>query len=129
MSESFIELLSLSLPCDTTAPGQARHELDKLASIDPVRQAAMLIASELVSNAVLHSGCEEHDQIEVCARLADNLLEISVHDPGLSRSEPEVPAGRAIGGLGLAIIEKLAYRWGIHQPDGRRVWAQLLLIA
>ena len=87
----------------------------------------LLVASELVSNAVQHSGCTGvHDLRVDIGRRRDSLL-ISVHDPGLSGdaaglvgSEPSEP-----GGWGLRLIERLSLRWGSERPDGYRVWAEL----
>jgi hypothetical protein len=41
--------------------------LDRLDAIDPVPVDAKLVATEIVSNAVRHSGCTPHDVIEIRA--------------------------------------------------------------
>jgi anti-sigma regulatory factor (Ser/Thr protein kinase) len=90
-----------------------------------LRPEAKLVASELVSNAVWHSGCGQSHEIDVRVRLSSTLIEIAVHDPGLSGQAPQVRENPDIGGFGLAIVEKLAHRWGAARRDGRLVWAQL----
>jgi serine/threonine-protein kinase RsbW len=120
----------LSLPCDSRAPAVVRRELDKLETIDSVRGNANLVATEMVSNAVRHSGGTPDHQIEIQARLSSKLLEISVHDPGLSEYRPQIRTGRGesdIGGLGLLLVERLSDRWGTARPDGHVVWAQFLI--
>jgi hypothetical protein len=52
------ELLRLLMRCDSSAPRLARDALRTVAAIDLVRSDAILVVSELVSNAVLHAGCE-----------------------------------------------------------------------
>jgi anti-sigma regulatory factor (Ser/Thr protein kinase) len=131
MSTQSSELLRRRLPCDPTAPRLARHALHPLAVLEPVRDDALLITSELVSNAVRHSGCSPDDEVEVVAELTSEGVLITVTDPGLSGS---VPARRAadtarVGGLGLRIVDALARRWGAERQDGLRVWAEIALDA
>lgn len=121
------DLLSLDLPCDRHAPVTVRKALaevhDGRWSLDDGR----LVASELVGNAVRHSGCGRDDRLRVKVAARPGRLLISVHDPGLSgevaapvsddRSDP--------GGWGLRIIGELAEAWGTERPDGYFVWAEL----
>jgi hypothetical protein len=83
----------------------------------PVLEDARLVTTELVNNAVLHSGCTPDDIISVVAQLEDEFLVIAVHDPGVA---PQLP-----GALPLRVVSALAHRWGIERPDGRRLWAAL----
>ncbi|HEY5317130.1 MAG TPA: ATP-binding protein [Solirubrobacteraceae bacterium] len=91
---------------------------------------ARLVASELVNNAVLHSGCAPDDIIRVAAQLDDGFLIISVHNPGVAplteeRCQAEGNPERV--GFGLRVVQHLAARWGIESPDEHRVWAALAL--
>jgi anti-sigma regulatory factor (Ser/Thr protein kinase) len=129
MEQGFADVLHLVLPCDPRAPGRVRDELEKIEAIQSIRMNAKLVASELVSNAVRHSSCSPCDELDVRARLSDDLFEISVRDPGLSEQTPQVQREPGIGGLGLAIVERAAERWGSTRPGGRVVWAQLSLRA
>lgn len=123
------ELLRRRLPCDSSAPQLARHALHPLTAIEPVRDDALLITSELVSNAVRHSGGGPADEVEVVAELTSEGVVIAVTDPGRSGSTPaRLAAGSAWGGgLGLRIVEDLARRWGAERRDGLRVWAEIAL--
>jgi anti-sigma regulatory factor (Ser/Thr protein kinase) len=87
----------------------------------------LLVASELVTNAVQHSGCEGEQSLTVHVAHHDGNLTISVHDPGRSRDDAQpVENNRSDpGGRGLQIIEQLSVRWGSERPDGYRVWAEL----
>ena len=89
----------------------------------------ILIASELVSNAVLHSGCTSADTLAVQVDRTGDRLVVSVADPGLSGRTAAVAVAeqRAAGGLGLWIVEQVARAWGAERTQGYRVWAELSL--
>jgi anti-sigma regulatory factor (Ser/Thr protein kinase) len=89
----------------------------------------MLIASELVTNAVLYSGCNEEDEIELRLERTDGHLRLSVLDPGRSTQSARVAVDeqRASGGLGLFVVEQLASRWGADRSERYRVWAEVPL--
>jgi anti-sigma regulatory factor (Ser/Thr protein kinase) len=99
--------------------------------IDLVRDDVLLVASELVSNAVLHAGCDPTDEIEVVAELRASRFRLTVIDPGTSGSMPTVRGSdyRGPGGKGLQVVETLSRRWGSDRRDGTVVWAELSLEA
>ena len=123
------EIVCLALPCDQTAAPIVRAALDEAPGLDSVRDDARLVASELVTNAVLHSQCASDDLIEVRARLGQSHLLISVHDPGDpdQTPRPKPTADPAHGGFGLRIVQQIARRWGAERPDGHLVWAELAM--
>lgn len=131
MSTQSSELLRRRLPCDPTAPRLARHALHPLAVLEPVRDDALLITTELVSNAIRHSGCSSADEVEVVAELTSEGVLIAVTDPGRSGSVPARRPADTVhgGGLGLRIVEALARRWGAERRNGLRVWAEIALDA
>jgi anti-anti-sigma factor len=86
-------------------------------------ERAVLLANELVTNAVVHARTDLRLRLE----LRGDWLHIAVHDgsPRLLRlvaPEPEAKAGR-----GLWLVEQLARSWGAHRhPDGGKVvWCTL----
>jgi anti-sigma regulatory factor (Ser/Thr protein kinase) len=127
MDERDSQVLSLRLPCDENAPGAVRDALDESANSDWTLGDAMLIASELVTNAVLHSGCSGADLIQVDVRRQPERLLIKVRDPGLSGEKVRTRDGGADGGWGLVIVDELAQRWGTERADGYCVWAEVAL--
>jgi anti-sigma regulatory factor (Ser/Thr protein kinase) len=81
-----------------------------------------------VSNAVLHSGGREDDQLTVDVELRHRHLLIAVVDPGRSGGRARVRSvGDGFGGFGLRLVDKLANRWGSERTDRHRVWAEVAL--
>lgn len=123
-------LLQLCVRCDEYAPKAVRQAISGLPEADWVLGDVMLVASELVSNAVRHSLCSEDELLDVT--ISRNAgLKISVIDPGSSGREAEI-ANRPpeFGGLGLKVVAALAPNWGTERTDGGyRVWAELELPA
>ena len=82
-----------------------------------------LLVSELVGNAVRHTGCQ---MLGVSVRLANGWVRVSVRDS--SRSLPVVihTESSEESGRGLALIDTLADSWGVREvPFGKIVWADL----
>jgi anti-sigma regulatory factor (Ser/Thr protein kinase)/anti-anti-sigma regulatory factor len=122
----------LRLAPTPTAPAAARAFVREvcrywqLARPDAtVMDRAMLVADELVTNAVVHSRTEMRLRLE----LRGDRLHIAVRDgsPGLLRLV--APDPQAEGGRGLWLIEQLARSWGVNRhPDGGKVvWCVLSL--
>jgi signal transduction histidine kinase len=126
-----VALMELALSCDLAAPRLARNAFDLVQGLDGVREDALLVMSELVSNAVRHSGGGVGDVIRVDASERDGLLTLSVTDPGTSGATPRLRphAPDESGGLGLSIVAKLSSRWGTERTAGDRclVWAELAI--
>jgi anti-sigma regulatory factor (Ser/Thr protein kinase) len=122
-------LIALTLPCAPSASATAREELSQLDGLGWVLGDVMLVAGELVNNAVVHSGCTPHDDLRIRASRDGGRLTISVRDPGLSGSNavPAPPSDVQAGGWGLQIVEALCERWGEDRADGHRVWAEMSL--
>jgi anti-sigma regulatory factor (Ser/Thr protein kinase) len=126
------DLLSLELPCNLHAPVTVRDALadvhDGGWSLDDGR----LVASELVTNAVRHSGCGGEHRLKIEVGKREGRLLISVHDPGLSGQaarpravDPKIADEIDTSGWGLHIVDQLSETWGAERPDGYRVWAEL----
>ena len=91
----------------------------------------ILVASELVTNAVVYAGGLPADLMRMRAVLTQGVLSILVHDPGLSdHTPPWLPdaGGSQANGWALQIVGQLAQRWGFEvDPTGLTVWAELRL--
>jgi anti-sigma regulatory factor (Ser/Thr protein kinase) len=89
---------------------------------------ALLVASELIANAITH-GSRPGDEIAVEFAVQPRCVRICVRDPVRSASAPVAlsPEERRPFGRGLQIVEQLA-DWSERVVDGRReVWAKLML--
>jgi anti-sigma regulatory factor (Ser/Thr protein kinase) len=118
--------LNLELPCDRHAPATVRDALREVDDLGWLVGDAMLVASELVSNAVVHSGARSNELLDVHVELGQDRLLISVRDPGRSgRIAKPRPADDVFGGLGLRLVQQLSKRWGSERSNGQRVWAEL----
>lgn len=122
-----MRLVDLRVRCDESAPSAARQALDGLEALGRTVGDLMLVASELVTNAVLYSGCSEEDEIELQLERTDGHLRLSVLDPGRTAQSARVAIDeqRASGGMGLFVVEQLASRWGADRSERYRVWAEV----
>lgn len=121
-----------TLPADPRAVAEARRQVRAAvrnwrlpADID----VAALLASELVTNAITHSGraSGDRDAITLALSCSEGRLRVDVHDrspepPAMSDS---VPAG-AQGGRGLFLVDSLAAAWGSYRTAaGKAVYFTL----
>ena len=88
-------------------------------------ERAVLLANELVTNAVVHAGTDIRLRLE----LRGDRLHIAVRDGGPTLLHVVAPDWQAEGGRGLWLVEQLARTWGVNRhPDGGKiVWCVLSL--
>ena len=83
---------------------------------------ALLLTSELVTNAVLHGRselCVEVTSLEDRVRVA--VLDENSRHPAVVIEDPD-----ALDGRGLALVAAVASRWGVDdRPMGKSVWFEL----
>jgi two-component sensor histidine kinase len=85
----------------------------------------MLVATELVGNAVRY-GSAEQDDIDVSWNIDGRSVTIVVADLNSSRPQPRQAEPDAEGGRGLTIVAALADEWGVDSDGtGKRVWARV----
>lgn len=86
--------------------------------------AATLVLSELVSNAVRHA---QGDGMRVnVTRLSERRVRVSVLDRDSTRPRVQAQDPTEVRGRGLFIVDSEAARWGVNLlPGGKRVWADL----
>jgi anti-sigma regulatory factor (Ser/Thr protein kinase) len=120
----------VALPVGRKAPGAARVALaDWLQPRVPQRvlEDAQLVASELVTNSVLHAEVEPGTSlVHVGVELAAGVLRIRVEDSGTTGTlAPRAPDLASGGGYGLNLVAALAAQWGITRCGSTKVWADL----
>ena len=87
---------------------------------------ARLVVSELVTNAVRHDHATRVD-VEV-VDLGDRVTVVVAFDgsAGEGHGRPLLPSASATSGRGLAVVDRIAQRWGrVTVEGGGRVWAVL----
>ncbi|MFF1693549.1 ATP-binding protein [Streptomyces sp. NPDC058257] len=95
-----------------------------------VADDATLVVSELITNAIVHSGGR---QIRLTLDVCDGVLCIRVHDgmPG-PRPTAQCPGNDDEHGRGLVLVQEIARNrqggWGVSD-DGATTWCELSLVA
>jgi two-component sensor histidine kinase len=107
------------------APRAARNAVRQaLPDTDPrVVERAMLLTSELVTNAVIHAATP----LTLDVTVGPSTLHVLVDDGDTRPPVPSASRG-AHGGYGLQIVEQLADAWGTTpRASGKSVWFELAL--
>jgi serine/threonine-protein kinase RsbW len=121
--------LRLQLESSVRAPAIARsavgEQLLAMGIDGSFGQTVVLLVSEVVSNAVRHSGGPADATITLEASITDDTVRIAVTDAGEGFTpRPRDPA-RLGEGYGLYLVEKAARRWGVERDGGTTVWFEL----
>ena len=118
----------IALKQSTTSPGRARERVRSFIEENRLceePEIALLILSELVSNAVMHGA----QPIQVVVSGEAGKLRIDVADGDTHVPRPGLHFGDAdgSGGRGLHIVNALSEQWGttIH-AHGKSVWAEVI---
>ena len=115
------------LPPDGASPARARGLLRtalRAAGLDHLVDDALLLVTELVTNAVIHAGTS----IELLIDTVEGGLRAEVLDysPGSSPVVRDAPEAAREGGRGMFLLDALAQEWGTtHSSTGKSVWFRL----
>jgi anti-sigma regulatory factor (Ser/Thr protein kinase) len=91
-------------------------------SVEHLLDDALLLVSELVTNAVVHAGTE----IALRAAIGDGGMTVEVTDRGTGRLAPGQAAETAGSGRGLMLVDMLATEWGTRYGRATKtVWFRL----
>ena len=121
----------VTVPHERTGVRLARHafadQLDAAGVRPEDREDAMLVLSELVSNAVKHAAPLPSGDIRVRWEVRDEVLHIEITDGGAgTRPHASVAALSALGGRGLDIVRTVSTQWGVTVGEGSvTVWAEV----
>ncbi|MEJ5915054.1 ATP-binding protein [Pseudokineococcus sp. 1T1Z-3] len=125
--------LIAELDADASEVPRARHLLgERLRSWsieEDVVDTALLLASELVTNAVRHG----RPPVHVHAALSGSgVFRVQVDDASAAPVRPQEPDVEDLGGRGLQLVELLSTAWGSRLADvrhdgrtGKCVWFEL----
>ncbi|HWF35964.1 MAG TPA: ATP-binding protein [Solirubrobacteraceae bacterium] len=122
--------LRISLEQTPHAPALARAAISGFSDgleIAPARLATLLLlVSEVVTNAVIHSQATAEAEILFAARVTDGgALRVEVTDAGEGFTPRARDPNHPGGGYGLYLVEQEALCWGVDRPGGTRVWFEL----
>src|SRR5437868_741961 len=124
------------LPADHSSPGLARAAVRSAvteAGLTEVLDEALLLTTELTTNAVLHARTDMDIEIAADGDCVTVTVMDFHHGP---ITHHHWPSRRAVTprpvdqlderGRGLLLVDQLATYWGtLHHPDGKGVWFRL----
>ncbi|CAL9455231.1 hypothetical protein SUDANB58_02534 [Streptomyces sp. enrichment culture] len=94
---------------------------------EPLAETLVLLVSELVTNAVVHTGCPAVLRLCLPGSVTDGAtVRLEVADSSDRAPVPRCVDDDETGGRGLALVDGLADRWGwSREGDGKRIWCEL----
>jgi anti-sigma regulatory factor (Ser/Thr protein kinase) len=97
-------------------------------------QNAQLVLTELLANEIKHGRYAPSDPLICKVNLRRSTVRIEVRHAGPPFEMPAAPVHPSLEmretGWGLALITRLADRWGVTENEGsRQVWAEIDLSA
>jgi serine/threonine-protein kinase RsbW len=120
-------ILRLALPPDVPAVRLARRATrDALAAwhLGHLEETAVLVVSELVTNAVRHAMDTGGIGLELTSTGTWLRVEVQDGDPHWRQMDGQADCDES--GFGFVLVDFLAERWGVCRVSaGKAVWAQL----
>ncbi|GII85927.1 hypothetical protein Ssi03_39170 [Sphaerisporangium siamense] len=96
---------------------------EKLGVDHPALDDVILLVSEVVTNAVVHSDSRNGGRITLALADFHDFVRVDVVDAGGGTITRTSDDPCAEGGRGLLLLETLAHRWNVHKTStDRTVW-------
>jgi anti-sigma B factor antagonist len=118
----------LAIPARPTAAAVARRAVTTWIAGHPRLDDALLAVTELVNNAVVHSGLPPGSSLTVGVEPNGDALRLSVAHDGVTFEPPHPlrPSAEPAASRGLAIVDKIADSWGVESKGGSvSAWFEL----
>lgn len=113
-------------PVPESASSARRFVRDLLVAwdCDDPDEIAVLLTSEVVSNAIRHAA--DQFGVEMLVDLDDDRVRIEVRDRGAADPIMRSADSASTGGRGLLLVDALARRWGTERDlEGKVVWFEV----
>ncbi|QDI70545.1 hypothetical protein CD934_18990 [Streptomyces calvus] len=107
---------------------RSRLAVSGIQADEPLAETLILLVSELVTNAVVHTGRPAVLRLSLPGAEApeEAIVRLEVADRSGRAPVPRCVDGEATGGRGLALVDGLADRWGWSAEGvGKRIWCEL----
>ena len=115
------------LPAHGRSASAARRIVERALADGPlsdVLDEALLLVTELVTNAVVHAGTEL--ELQVAVGTGSLRVEVTDRSPGALPSAGDAPSETREGGRGIFLLDALATEWGTrHFKNGKSIWFEL----
>lgn len=93
---------------------------------EPLAETLILLISELVTNAVVHTGCPAVLRMLFGGGGALGTVRVEVADASDCPPLQRHAAGEDTGGRGLELVDGLADRWGwLPEGAGKQIWCEV----
>ncbi|MDJ1639570.1 ATP-binding protein [Streptomyces pakalii] len=93
---------------------------------EPLAETLILLISELVTNAVVHTGCPAVLRMLFGGGGASGTVRVEVADASDCPPLQRHAAGEDTGGRGLELVDGLADRWGwLPEGAGKQIWCEV----
>lgn len=123
--------MQLEVGADPAEVGRARRwARSRLAGSgirvdEPLAETLILLISELVTNAVVHTGCPAVLRM-LFGAADDGTVRVEVADASACPPKPRHAEGDDTNGRGLELVDGLADRWGWQSEGaGKRIWCEV----
>jgi len=114
----------VTLPETRSSAAAARQWLRDVVADDVSTQVlddVVLVASELVTNAIVHA----HSGVHVLVGPCNGGLQLEVTDKGPGTPSLSATTSTSVGGRGLRIVNDVTSAWGVRSsPTSKTVWAR-----
>ncbi|MFD4525391.1 ATP-binding protein [Streptomyces sp. NPDC058470] len=93
---------------------------------EPLAETLILLVSELVTNAVVHTGCSAVLRLSLPDGAEVTTVRLEVADSSTRPPIPRHADGEETNGRGLELVDGLADRWGwCPEGAGKRIWVEV----
>ena len=120
-----MKVVTTSLGAEAKNVREARRFVERTLAdweLPELSELAALLASELVTNAILHA----HSGVQLSISLADDRVRVDVRDEGDGEPARRDTVVGATSGRGLTLVDTLALDWGVVGHGlGKSVWFEL----